>query len=159
MRRATVKHIRPARPEDYDAIIAVVDEWWGRSVMRSLPRLYLDHFSGTSFVAEDESGLAGFIIGFVSPTQPDVAYCHFIAVRPDRRGSKLGGALYAELANVARDAGCTELRAITPPFNEASIGFHQRLGFEASGPVADYNGPGTEAVTLTMDLHGREAVR
>lgn len=159
MAKTAVEHIRRARPDDYDAIIAVVDEWWGRPVMRSLPRLYLDHFSSTSFVAEDESGLAGFIVGFVSPTQPDVAYCHFVAVRPDRRRSNLAGALYAELANLARGAGCTELRAITPPVNEVSIAFHRRLGFEASEPVVDYNGPGTEAVTFALDLGAEASVR
>jgi hypothetical protein len=36
--------LRTATPADYDAIAAVVDDWWGRPVRRMLPRLFLDHF-------------------------------------------------------------------------------------------------------------------
>jgi hypothetical protein len=53
--------VRVARPEDYDSIVAVVDEWWGRSVSPSLPRLFLDYFWSTSRVGEDEHGLAAFL--------------------------------------------------------------------------------------------------
>src|SRR5262249_15052880 len=45
--------IRPAVPSDYDRIAAVVDDWWGRPLRQALPRLFLDHFHDTSFVAED----------------------------------------------------------------------------------------------------------
>jgi hypothetical protein len=43
--------LRPARPADYDAIAAVVDDWWGRPVLSSIPRLFLDHFHRTSLIA------------------------------------------------------------------------------------------------------------
>lgn len=44
--------IRPAEPSDYDRIVAVIDDWWGRPVRAVLPRLFLDHFAGTSLVAK-----------------------------------------------------------------------------------------------------------
>ena len=44
--------LRPARPEDYERIAAVADDWWGRPILQVLPRLFLDHFHRTSLVAE-----------------------------------------------------------------------------------------------------------
>ncbi|WP_018504228.1 hypothetical protein [Parafrankia discariae] len=52
--------IRVARPDDYDAIAAVADDWWGRPGGAALSRLFLDHFHGSSRVVEDDHGLAGF---------------------------------------------------------------------------------------------------
>jgi len=54
--------IRVAGPEDYERIVAIVDDWWGQPISDKLPRLYLDHFWSTSRVAEDASGLAGFLV-------------------------------------------------------------------------------------------------
>jgi predicted GNAT superfamily acetyltransferase len=62
--------LRTAEAADYDRIIAVVDDWWGRPLRHILPRLFLDHFHATSFVAEHGGDLAGFLIGFLSPV-PD----------------------------------------------------------------------------------------
>ena len=67
----------------YDGIIAVVDEWWARPVHRALPRLFLDHFHDTSFIAERSGGeLAGFLVGFGSPAQRD---CRISSSRAWRR--------------------------------------------------------------------------
>ena len=42
--------VRQAEPGDYDAIAGVIDEWWGRPVLASLPRLFFDLFHRTSLV-------------------------------------------------------------------------------------------------------------
>jgi GNAT superfamily N-acetyltransferase len=154
-----VTDLRVARPEDYDRIVAVIDDWWGRPVGASLPRLFLDHFWSSSRVAEDNRGLAGFLVAFVSPAEPAVAYLHFVGVRPDQRGTGLGHTLYGEFADLARRRGCRELRAITAPGNTGSIRFHQHLGFTVSEPVADYNGPGRAMVTFRRELnHPRQSL-
>jgi GNAT superfamily N-acetyltransferase len=144
--------VRVARPDDYDRIVTVVDEWWGRDVRPSLPRLFLDHFCSTSRVVEDEHGLVAFLIAFVSPSQPRVAYIHFVGVRPDHRGDGLAGRLYEDFARFAQGQGCAELRAITAPGNIGSIRFHERLGFDVTGPVANCNGPGRPMVTFRRQL-------
>ena len=143
---------RVARPEDYEAIVAVVDAWWGRPISSSLPRLFLDHFWSTSRVAEDRQGLAGFLIAFFSPSEPQLAYVHFVGVRPDCRRSGLARQFYEEFADRARQQGRTELQAITAPGNTDSIRFHQGLGFTACEPMADYNGPGRPMVTFRRPL-------
>jgi GNAT superfamily N-acetyltransferase len=150
--------VRVAHPEDYERIVAVIDDWWGRPVSASLPRLFLDHFWSTSRVAEDEHGLGGFIVSLVSPSQPRLGYIHFVGVRPDHRRSGLTRLLYEQFAEHARRQGCTELRAITAATNTAatntgSIRFHRDLGFTVSEPVADYNGPGRQMVTFQRQLN------
>ena len=81
--------VRVSRPEDYDGVVAVVAEWWGRSVSPSLPRFFLDLFWSTSRIVEDKHGLAAFLIALISPSQPRLAYVHFVGVRPDcQRRSK-----------------------------------------------------------------------
>ena len=52
-----------------------------------LPKLFFVHFRDTSFVAEDDAALAGFLCGFRSQTLDDEAYVHFVGVDPPPRGS------------------------------------------------------------------------
>src|ERR1700688_4411141 len=44
--------LRTATAADYDQIIAVVDDWWGRPIRHALARVFLDHFYATSTIAE-----------------------------------------------------------------------------------------------------------
>jgi hypothetical protein len=64
---------RPARPEDYDAIAAVVDQWWGRPVLAALPRLYLDHFHSSSLVVDGPDGPVAFGLGCGRGANPRAA--------------------------------------------------------------------------------------
>ena len=92
-------HLRALESGDYDAITSVVDAWWGGRPMRGmLPQLFFDHFRPTSFVAERDGEIAGFLIGFVSQTEPAVAYVHFVGVAPEKRGAGIGQALYEGVA-------------------------------------------------------------
>ncbi|MET0188317.1 MAG: GNAT family N-acetyltransferase [Pseudonocardia sediminis] len=144
--------IRTATPADYDPIVTVMDGWWGRTVSPVLPRLFLQHFHETSFVAEDASGLTGFLVAFVSPASSQDAYIHFAGVRPERRGQGLARALYATFLDLARARGCTRVRAITPPRNQDSVRFHRALGFDVSEPQADYHGPGQDRIVFTRRI-------
>lgn len=149
MEHATV---RSARPDDYDWIIGVVDEWWGRPIAGNLPRLFLDHFHGTSFVVEMGGDPVAFLVGFMSPSQPHVAYIHFVGVHPDHRRDGLANDLYQRFFHLAALAGCTEVHAITGRVNQTSIAFHRRMGFTASEPIDGYDGPGTSLVTFTRPV-------
>lgn len=144
--------IRAARAADYDAIAAVVDEWWGRAILPVLPRLFLDHFHRTSLVAETEGRLSGFLIGFPSPSESDEAYIHFVGVHPDSRKSGLARALYERFFATARAHDRRVVTAITAPTNETSIAFHRRMGFTVEGPVPDYNGPGRHLMTFRRTI-------
>ncbi|SOE06947.1 GNAT family N-acetyltransferase [Streptomyces sp. Ag109_G2-15] len=145
-------HVRPAEPEDYDRIIAVVDEWWERPMRSVLPRLFLDHFHRTSLVAEDCDGLAGFLVGLMSPSVPDAAYIHFVGVAPRARKEGLARGLYQRFFDMAAVEHRTEVRAITSPQNERSLAFHTAMGFTVTGPVHDHDGPGVDRMVFRLRL-------
>ena len=148
----TGRTVRAARPDDYDRIIAVVDDWWGRPIAGNLSRLFLDHFWSTSEVVEDDGQLIAFLVGFVSPSQPHVAYIHFVGVHPAHRGGGTACELYHRFFQTAATAGCTEVHAVTGSVNAASIAVHRRMGFTASDPIDGYDGPGTSLVTFTRPV-------
>jgi GNAT superfamily N-acetyltransferase len=136
--------IRLRRPleADHSRLVAIVDEWWGgRRLHDLLPRLWLQHFTGTSWIAESADGtLAGFLIGFISPDDPTLAYVHMVASTPELRNRAVGRAMYeAFFQDVAR-RGARQVKAITWAGNTVSIGFHLAMGFQI---VAD---PGTRQI-------------
>ena len=135
-------NFRRPNESDHALIVELVDEWWGGRKMRALlPRLWFRHFSGTSWIAEDETGrLVGFLIGFISQDHPDVAYAHMIATSPNHRRRGIGRALYERFFNDARAAGAHEVHAITWPGNRPSVDFHRHLGFRPD------DGPGTTPI-------------
>lgn len=144
--------VRTALPSDHLRILAVCDDWWGRPVAHILPRLFLDHFHTTSLIAEAEGELAGFLIGFPSPSVPEEAYVHFAGVAPGHRRTGLANGLYRRFTDGAREHGCTVVRAVTSPANERSIAFHRAHGFTVTGPHADYEGPGVDRMVFTLRL-------
>lgn len=156
--------IRSLEAEDFRPIIGVVDEWWGRPIRRLLPRYLFDHFSNTSFIAEDHGEIVGFLVGFLSPARADEAYIHFAGVAPTWRGRGIARDLYSRFYELARADGRTEVRAITSPENRGSIEFHHRLGFELEpAPIvdggvpvhADYGPDGEVRVAMKKRLQPR----
>jgi predicted GNAT superfamily acetyltransferase len=144
--------VRAARPADFDTIIAVADDWWGRPISKVLSRLFLDHFFGTSLIAEHDGELAGFLIGFLSPSQPREAYIHFAGVAPAWRRTGLARRLYEQFFDHARTDGRTIFEAITSPENGASIAFHRAMGFTVSDPIEDYDGPSLDRVVFVREI-------
>jgi ribosomal protein S18 acetylase RimI-like enzyme len=143
--------IRHAEPRDYAGVIGVVDEWWGgRAMAAMLPKLFFVHFRETSFVAEEDGRLVGFLCGFRSQTFAEEAYVHFAGVAPSRRGGGLGRELYERF--FAAVAPCTVVRAVTSPVNERSVAFHRALGFEVERIDDDYDGRGEARVLLKKQL-------
>ena len=143
--------IRHAEPGDHAAVVAVVDEWWGgREMAAMLPKLFFVHFRDTSFVAQRDERLAGFLCGFRSQTYDDEAYVHFVGVDPHGRGEGLGTALYERF--FAAVAPRMTVRAVTSPANERSVAFHQALGFEVERVDEEYDGPGQGRVLLLKHL-------
>jgi ribosomal protein S18 acetylase RimI-like enzyme len=143
--------IRNAEAVDYARVIGVVDEWWGgREMAAMLPKLFFVHFRDTSFVAEDDDALAGFLCGFRSQTYDDEAYIHFVGVDPNRRVAGLGRTLYERF--FAAIAPRTTVRAVTGPVNERSIAFHQAMGFEIERVDENYDGQGQARVLLVKEL-------
>jgi GNAT superfamily N-acetyltransferase len=144
--------IRTAQPGDYDAFAAVADDWWGRAILGSMPRLFLDLFWRTSLVIDSPAGPDAFLIGNMSPSQRDRAYIHFVGVAPTARGRGLARLLYEEFFRQARADGRTAVSAITAPVNTGSVAFHRSMGFSVTGPVIAHNGPGHDMIVFERTL-------
>jgi ribosomal protein S18 acetylase RimI-like enzyme len=163
--------LRTAREDDYPAIAVALQTWWtmpgfeseagARERAALVPRLWLQHFSGTSSVAELKSRLVGFLIGLLSPDRHDEGYIHFVGVAPDVRGVGIGRSLYERFFDVCRQAGRKHVRCVTSPRNLSSIAFHATMGFDAeqgtegTGTVLakiDYDGPGVHRVAFVRRI-------
>lgn len=155
------------RPSDADhpAVVAIVDEWWGgRKVRAMLPRLWFEHFAGSSWIVESgDVRLLGFLVGFISPDHPSEAYIHMVGTNPNHRKHGLGRALYERFFEDARAKGARRVSAVTWPGNQISVRFHTAMGFRPDdgpgtqrlyGTVAypDYDGEGEDRIRFTRDL-------
>jgi ribosomal protein S18 acetylase RimI-like enzyme len=154
---------RPLVESDHEQVLATLSAWSsGRDMHALLPRLFFAHFSDTSLIAEDdEGGLAGFIIAFVSQTQLRTGYIHFVWVSPQLRQQGLARQMYERVFALLRERGCQRVEAVTIPENAGSLAFHDRMGFTAKGTgeapaqaaaVADHAGPGQHRVVLEREL-------
>ena len=153
---------RHLEARDHAPVTAVVNVWWGgRSMAGLLPHLFFEHFRPTSFVLEDGGQIVAFLVGFVSQSDPQEAYIHFVGVHPAYRARGVGRALYERFFAAVEARGCRAVRCITSPVNSASIAFHTRMGFAAEPgesaaggmPVArDYDGPGEHRVRFRKIL-------
>jgi ribosomal protein S18 acetylase RimI-like enzyme len=163
-REVALRFRRPTEA-DHAAIVGLVDDWWGgRRLHDLLPRLWFQHFSGTSWVAETADGRrAGFLVGFVSPDRPDVAYVHMVGADPNLRRRGIGRALYDRFIADVRERGARRVVAITWPGNRISVAFHTSIGFRADdGPgtqrlygtpaYPDYDAEGEDRVVFVLEL-------
>jgi ribosomal protein S18 acetylase RimI-like enzyme len=159
----TIPTLRELREEDYDSLVGQLNDWWGGREVRSLvPRLFFQHFLPLSTLAVGATGApVAFLVGFISQTDPAVAYVHFVGVHPAARRSGLGRRLYERFFEQARERGAQVVHAVTSPANHGSIAFHTRMGFVAKpGPAEangvpyhpDYDGPGDDRVTFQRAL-------
>jgi len=157
--------IRLRRPveADHRFLVNSVDDWWGGRKMHSLlPRLWFQHFTGTSWIAEDDDRIVGFIVGFVSPDRPHEAYVHMVGTSPNHRGVGLGRMLYERFFEDMRGRGVRRVGAVTWPGNRTSVAFHRAMGFvpaEAGtqnlyGTPAypDYDADGDDRVVFSREI-------
>jgi N-acetylglutamate synthase-like GNAT family acetyltransferase len=161
--------LRHPRVDDHARVLAVLDQWWGglggetgsRERALLLPRLYFQHFTSSSHIAERASGeLAAFLIGLLSQDKPDVAYIHFVGVDPALQGRGIATALYHRFFALARAHHRQQVYAVTSPTNADSRAFHTHIGFTelpgapgtAPSVHPDYDGPGLDRVVFSIDL-------
>ncbi|MED3802213.1 GNAT family N-acetyltransferase [Lysinibacillus xylanilyticus] len=123
--------IRSVKSSDYYVISPLIHEWWGgRNMSDMLPKLFFDHFTQTSFVAEKDGKLVGFLIGFLSQTHSNEAYIHFVGVHPEYRKHNIGKHLYNKFFNAVKQNNRSVVRCVTSSVNKVSIAYHTKMGFE-----------------------------
>jgi ribosomal protein S18 acetylase RimI-like enzyme len=143
--------IRNGQPLDHDNIISVMPEWWGgRDLSSSVLKVFFIHFKNTTFIAEIDGRLVGFLVGFMSQSEANVGYIHFAGVHPQFRKVGIGRLLYEEFCFVCKANDRSIVKSCTSPVNKLSINFHKKMGFDieqGDGIVDD--------VSVTLDYLGK----
>jgi len=143
--------LRNGRPTDYENVIAVMPDWWsGRDLTSMLPKVFFIHFYNTVYIAELKNELVGFLVGFLSQSDDNLGYIHFVGVHPDCRKAGIGRRLYQEFYDTCAANNRSIIKSCTSPNNRLSIAFHLRMGFTIEP------GDGTvDGVSVTMDYLGK----
>lgn len=154
--------IRSVESSDYYIISPLINEWWGgRNMSHMLPKLFFDHFKQTSFIAEEDGKIIGFLIGFLSQSHPKESYIHFVGVHPHWRKKNIGKLLYVQFFNKVKQYDRNIVRCITSPINKVSIAYHTKMGFEMEEGdkiidgvpvISNYDGPSQDRVLFVKHL-------
>jgi ribosomal protein S18 acetylase RimI-like enzyme len=136
-----------ATDDDYNEICRDIVDFWDSDRTLSLHHvIYVHEMVDTSYVIREKGRVVAYLFGFVVEAQR-LAYASLIGVRKEYRRRGLAYRLYDLFIEYARTRGCTKLRAVTTPSNQASIRFHTELGMTAH-EVKDYAGRGKDRVVF-----------
>ncbi|WP_148416823.1 GNAT family N-acetyltransferase [Haloferax sp. KTX1] len=131
--------IRPARPEDYDAVAAFTrDTWADRGVSDYLPDVYHD------WIAPGESDRATLVVDMGEETPSDEVaaiaqvvmlseyegWAQGMRVAPDYREQGLATRLSRALLDWARERGARRVRNMVHSWNVPSLGTTRTAGFD-----------------------------
>ena len=144
---------RPLTKADYDHIVQVIDRWWGGPTSALAHPMFFYELGRLARVVETDGVMAGFLFGFLCP-DASVGYVHLVGIHPDYRRRGVARTLYLSFEDDCRREGLRALKAITTLGNEASVRFHQALGWSVA-EVEDYAGPGRLRIVFTKDLSER----
>jgi putative acetyltransferase len=126
-------HLRPYRPEDEDAAIALWQQTWQQAYpsidFAARVKWWRERWRGelvpnaAIMVAEQASALVGFV------TIDASGYLDQLVVAPDRWGSEVAGALVDEAKRLAPDG----ITLLVNKDNARAIRFYERNGFVHAG--------------------------
>ena len=132
--------VRPARPEDVDVVLRLVNELAAYerepdAVLATAADLHEALFghdpSAGCHVAEHEGAVVGFALWYRTFStwqgRPGL-WLEDLFVRPEARGAGLGKALLAELARTAVDRGWTRFEWWVLDWNEPAHAFYRSVG-------------------------------
>ncbi|WP_375195312.1 GNAT family N-acetyltransferase [Sphingobium sp.] len=141
--------IRPAAPEDAEAIAAIYAHHvlHGTATYEIVPpgpaetQDKIRHITGRGWpylVACEEHELLGYCYATQFRDRPAYAYAceDSIYIAQDRRGQGIGKALLTALLSAAEDAGFRQMIAVVGGAEPASIALHAACGFVEAGRLA-----------------------
>jgi GNAT superfamily N-acetyltransferase len=134
--------IRPARPEDTEAVRQLVEDAYGHYVARmgKPPGPMLDDHArriadGQAWVLEEGDRLAGVLV--LEDAPGGALLLDNVAVAPSAQGKGHGRALVAFAEEEARRRGHGEVRLYTNVLMVENLALYGRLGFRETGRVSE----------------------
>jgi ribosomal protein S18 acetylase RimI-like enzyme len=164
--------VRRLRRQDVAAAVQVAREAFGSEATGSLVRrtltVHCDTVGDTPLDAQKDVLVASeyFVLcdepgddrvglsGLYRPLWVDAAilFLGWFCVRPSRQGQGLGRLLLEATMQLAVERGVSRLLIETSPDAGAAGSLYAKFGFEASGSVPDYFGPGCSLLLLSRSL-------
>lgn len=146
--------IRPARPDDLPALVALEaasfpDPWSARMLASALE----DPWS-LVLAAEDGGRVAGYAI---LRRAADEAELLSVAVDPEARGRGLGRRLVEDGLERVREEGARTCYLEVRPANEPARSLYRSLGFRRIGRRRAYYRDGSDALVLALGLDPRRS--
>ena len=144
--------IRPGRPEDRNAAIAVWrDAQLARRAGHPFPpeheqrvRAYLEKANAFFVVAEENGAVLGMALGMqgladdgAGPPVPGLCHVAMVFVAPERWGEAIGGRMVDELLLAARSRGYRRAQLWTHADNPRAQRLYERRAFRPSGRRKD----------------------
>lgn len=150
---------------DFHEILDHFLEFWDHEEpkVRHHP-MFVRELGDCSIAVRDGGRLVGYLLALVSSARGEDgrpwAYVHMVAVRRSHRRRGLAQALYRRFFDLARERGCSCVRATAASHNRASYAFHTAMGMAPQGDavengvpvVPDYFGPGRPRVVFELEL-------
>lgn len=142
MSATATAEIRAATAEDGAAVWRLVQESGVLDANSSYAYLlFLDHFGGTSVVAEGEDGeVVGFVTAFRPPTEPEAIFVWQVAVAESARGRGLARRLLDALVRLPGCGGVRFMLTTVTPSNVPSQAMFRSFarGVDAEMSMAPY---------------------
>ena len=151
---SSANHIRPARPDDLDAIEALEASFpEDDRVSRANLRRQLASPSVTCLVSEGQSIEGAAVLLFRRGAE--TARLYSISVSPNAFGKGIGRALIDACKRIARERGCQRMRLEVRASNQRAISLYERSGFCVIGKKPAYYDDGEDALQMEHSLcHG-----
>ena len=152
-------NVRPLRSDDFEALMQLEDEMFGKSSDGTLGpyyvRLCCDFFGDSCFLAELEGRPIGYLLSFIRNRE---AYCTTVAIRPEYQGSRVLVQLLR--AFVSEAATKSDVCWFTvEEDNKAARAMHKMLGATESEVRSDFYGPGRSRIVSRIDREAFEKLK
>ena len=127
--------IHKCTKKNFDQIINNLNEYWEAedqqekyATIKNLHHpMMLYEFGQWAFVIKEKDLVVAYLFGLLSLDSKDPhGYVHMLATHKKYKGRGLATKLYTHFTNLARQRGCSYLKAITSAENKRSIIFYQK---------------------------------
>lgn len=149
--------IRPARPGDLDALVALEDKTFttDRLSRRSFRR-FIASRTNVLLVAAEGGSMLGYGLVLLR-CRAAVARLYSIAVDPKARGRGVARALVSACEEAAARRGALAMRLEVQVRNSRALRLYEKQGYRPFGHYRAYYGDGSDALRLKKSLGGAVA--
>jgi ribosomal protein S18 acetylase RimI-like enzyme len=142
--------IRPARPSDLDALLALEEASFpGDRISRRSYRRLIGRPTALVFVAEDEGAISGSSTVLL---RQNSRHARLYSIAAAKEGSGLGRALLAAAERAAALRGSRWMRLEVRQDNPRAISFYENSGYQQIGFITDYYADGMTALRFEKSL-------